>query len=457
MSTTTAPSPKKKPPFPKHRHWLFGHAGMLREDALGMVKKFIEQYGDIISLSVPFNKAVIAANPEYARQVLQDNSKNYTKSLAYELLRPLLGNGLLTSEGDFWKQQRKLIQPAFHKRKLDEWTQMMIEQSNHTADRISKYADTGEAFDVMPEMTALTLDIISKAMFSTGVEDKAQMVGDQILLLNEYTIDKLHSPIRLPAAFPTPFNVKERKALALLDQVIYEIIDKRRKGGEKKDDLLSMLIDVRDEETGESMSNKQLRDEIMTVFIAGNETSSTALSWTLYLLSQHPHIEQKMMAEIDEKLNSGMQLTFNTVHEFQYVKQVIEEGMRLYPPVWSVGRRAIADDELGGYKIEKGTNVLVPIIFMHRNERYWENALEFMPERFAPERRHSIDRFVYFPFGGGARVCIGNNFAMLEMQIILINLYRKFKFKLKEGFKVEDEVLITYKPKHGVQMVADRR
>lgn len=456
MASATAK--KQIPPSPKeHRHWLFGHAGMLRDDAIGMVHLFIRGYGNIFSLSLPFAKAVIASNPEYVRHVLQDNSKNYRKSLAYDLLKPLLGAGLLTSEGEFWKKQRKLAQPAFHKRKLDEWTAMMIERAGHTADKIEKYAERGQEFDVLPEMTALTLDIISKAIFSTGVEDKAKIVGDQITLLNEHTIDKLHTPIRLPDSVPTPFNLRQRRALALLDKIIYEIIDRRKAEGTAKDDLLSMLMDAQDEETGETMSKQQLRDELMTIFIAGNETSSNALAWILYLLSQNPEAEQKMIDEIDGRYNSGIELNYKTVGECHYVRQVIEESMRIYPPVWTVGRRSIGEDEIGGYLIEAGTNVLLPIIYLHRSERFWEEPAKFKPERFAPEVRNNIDRFVYFPFGGGPRVCIGNNFAMLEMEIILITLYRRFKFRVKEGFKVVPEPLITLRPKYGMTMRAERR
>lgn len=454
-----AAMPKKTaPPAPKeHRHWLFGHAGMLKHDAIGIVKLFIKNYGNIFSFSLPFAKAVIASNPEYARHVLQDNSKNYTKSLAYDLLKPLLGIGLLTSEGNFWKQQRKLAQPAFHKRKLDEWTEMMIERAEHSADKIADYARRNQAFDVLPEMTALTLDVISKAIFSTGVEDKAQIVGEQITLLNEFTIQKLHTPIRLPDFFPTRFNRSMKKSLELLNKIIFEIIDKRKEEGVAKDDLLSMLMDAKDEDTGETMSKQQLRDELMTIFIAGNETSSNALTWTLYLLSQNPDAEKKLLYEIDSKFAAGVELNYKTVGEFHYVKQVIEESMRVYPPVWAVGRRAINEDEIGGYTISPKTNVLIPIIYLHHTERFWNNPDAFKPERFAPEVRNSIDRFVYFPFGGGPRVCIGNNFAMLEMEVILITLYRRFTFKVKENFEVEPEPLVTLRPKNGMLMYAVTR
>ncbi len=451
---STAVVKKPLPPFPEEEHWLFGSGYLIKKNPLVQMDFFIKKYGDIFSLSVPLHKVAVVSSPDLARYILLDNNKNYTKSLAYDLLKSLLGNGLLTSEGDFWKKQRRLIQPAFHRKKLEELTAMMIEAAEKAATKFSKYAATGEYFDVLPEMTALTLDVISKAIFSSGVDDKADIVGKQIAILNEITMEKLRRPIRIPSIFPTPFNLKERRALQILDNVVYEIIDKRRKEGISKDDLLSMLMDARDEETGESMDNKQLRDELMTIFIAGNETSSNALTWTLYLLSQHPEIEEKMIREIDEKLNAGVALGFNTVSSFAYVHQVIEESMRLFPAVWSVGRRTIEEDEIGGFRIEKQTNVLIPLIYLHRSEKYWDEPLKFKPERFAPETRGSIDKYVYFPFGGGPRICIGNNFAMLEMQLILITLYRRFRFKLKPGFEVDGEPMVTLRPRHGMMMLA---
>lgn len=457
MSTATATANKPIPPFPKERHWLFGSGYLLRNRPVEQLTEFIAKYGNIFSLSVPINKIVVISNPEYARYVLLDNNKNYRKSLAYEFLKMLLGNGLLTSEGEFWKQQRRLIQPAFHKKKLEDLTAMMVVRSEQTAQKFEKYIASGEYFDMLPEMTALTLDVISKAIFSSGVDEKAEMVSTQITRLNEYTIEKLNQPLRLPPAFPTPFNIRERKALKLLNEVIEEIISTRRKEGVSKDDLLSMLIDARDEETGKAMDNQQVRDEVMTIFLAGNETSSNALTWTIYALSQNPEVEKKMIEEIDRKLDAGTPVNFQTVNEFTYVKQVLEESMRLYPPAWMVGRRPLEDDEIGGYRITKGTNVLVPIIYLHRSERFWKDPMKFDPDRFAPEKRNSIDRYVYFPFGGGPRLCIGNNFAMLEMQIILITLYRKMRFEIEPGFKVELDPLVTLRPKNGLRVKAVKK
>ncbi|MFN8323179.1 MAG: cytochrome P450 [Chitinophagales bacterium] len=455
MSAATAK--KSVPPFPKEKHWLFGSAYVLRENAHAVIPELIKKYGEIISLTLPFNRLVIAAKPEYAKYVLVDNNKNYRKSLAYDMLRLLLGNGLLTSEGEFWKKQRRLIQPAFHKQKLAELTAMMVRRATAEADKYEKLSVSGEYFDIANDMTGLTLDIISEAIFSNGIGDKADLIAGQITLLNQYATDKLNQPIRLPALFPTPANVKERKAVKILDEVIYSIIDQRRKEGVSKNDLLSMLLDARDAESGEAMDNAQLRDEVMTIFIAGNETTANAMAWTLYLLSQNPEAEEKMIREIDSKLNSGVELTFENVMQFHYVRMVIDESMRLFPPAWVVGRRNNTDDEIDGYRIIKGTNVLIPIMYFHRCEKYWDEPLKFKPERFAPDKKVNIDRYVYFPFGGGPRLCIGNNFAILEMQIILIQLYRRYKFRLQPSFEVVPEPLITLRPKYGMRMRVEKK
>lgn len=452
-STTTLPTA----PEPKEKHWLFGSGYQLREKAHEVIPQLVAKYGEIFSLSLPFTRLLIAGNPDLARYVLVDNNKNYRKSLAYEMLGILLGNGLLTSEGDFWRKQRRLIQPAFHKQKLAELTAMMVKRTEQEVKSMEAKALKGDYFDVTLDMTKLTLEIISEAIFSNGVEDKADLVGTQITLLNQYATEKLNQPIRLPAMFPTPTNIKERRAVKILDNIIYDIIDKRRKEGVSKSDLLSMLLDARDEETGEAMDNRQLRDEVMTIFIAGNETTANAMAWTLYLLSQNPDKEAKMVSEIDEKLNAGVELNFQNILSFQYVRQVIDESMRLFPPAWMLGRRNYEDDVIGGYHVKKDTNVLVPIYYLHRSAKYWQQPTAFMPERFAPELKQQIDRYVYFPFGGGPRLCVGNNFALMEMQLILIQLYRHFTFQLEPNFTVEPEPLITMRPKYGMRMKVVKR
>jgi cytochrome P450 len=457
MSSNTSIASKPLPPFPTEKHWLFGSGYLLRKNMLAQIKFLVGKYGDIFSLTLPFRNIVVLAHPDYVRYILLEGQKNYAKSISYDVLRLFLGNGLLTSEGDFWKQQRRLIAPAFHHKKLLAITSLMVESVEHAAEKLKQKADTGQYYDMLPEMNALTMDVISRAMFSTGVEEKAELVGKQIALLNQFTVDRLRQPIRLPSWFPTRSNQREAKAMKILDDVIYGIINQRRQEGVSKDDLLSMLLDARDEDTGEAMNSQQLRDEVTTIFVAGNETTANALTWLLYLLWQNPEAEKKMVQEIDEKLDSGLQLNFNTAMEFHYVRMVVEESLRMYPPAYSFSRKPVQDDEIAGYRILKDSYVFVPIINLHYDKRYWDEPEKFKPERFAPEKRNSIDRFVYLPFGGGPRICIGNNFALLEMQIAVILFYRNFRFKLKEGFAPEPEPLVTLKPKHGMLMRVERR
>jgi hypothetical protein len=453
----TASASLSPPPFPQERHWLFGSGYLLRHDAAGQMKFFLEKYGDIVSLSVPMNKVVIAGSPTYAKYVLLDNNRNYTKSLAYDLLKLLLGNGILTSEGEVWKQQRRLVQPAFHKQRLAEMVAMMVQRTQLELQLFEAYATSGDTVDVVTTMTGLTLDIISQAIFSEGVGGNSAAIAGYITMLNHHATEKLNQPIRLPAGFPTPFNIKERKAIASLNQIIFDIIDARRADGTTKGDLLSMLLDARDEETGKGMTNLELRDELMTIFIAGNETTANAMAWTLYLLSQNPEKEHKMIAEIDRMAAAGIEITFDSLGQWSYVRQVIEESMRYYPAAWAVGRRAISDDVIGGYHIASGTNVLIPIIYFHHSAKYWEQPEAFLPERFDADKRNAIDRFVYLPFGAGPRVCIGNHFALMEMQIILIGLYRKFRLTLAPEAHVVPDSMITLRPKYGMKMKVERR
>lgn len=271
METATASKKKSPPPFPKEKHWLFGSGYALREKAHEVMPEMIKKYGEIFSLSLPFTRLAIAASPEYAKYVLVDNNKNYQKSLAYDMSNSCSAMVCSPAKANFGRSKlRILAQPAFHKQKLADLTAMMVRKAQQETDSLQAKAESGEYFDVAPQMTNLTLEIISEAIFSNGVDDKADLISQQITLLNQYATDKLNSPIRLPALFPTPSNVKERKAIKILDQIIFDIIDKRRKEGVSKSDLLSMSLDARDQDTGEAMDNRQLRDEVMTIFIAGN-------------------------------------------------------------------------------------------------------------------------------------------------------------------------------------------
>ena len=435
-------------------HWLLGPAYHVRRAPLMWIPKWIEEYGDIFTVKSRLGRAVLVGRPEWAKHVLADAYSHYqAKSQAYGVLRILLGNGLVTSEGEFWRGQRRLVQPAFHRRRLDALFAMMVERTNDCARKLDEAARAGAAVNVGPIFSHLTLDIISRAMFSTDVEGSAADVSRHIGTLNEYALRMLRNPwlLLLPRTFPTPFTSGQFHALKTLNAVVYNIIRTRRHQPDRHDDLLAMLLSACDEETGRAMTDEQLRDEVMTVFVAGHETTANAMTWLAYLVSQHPEVEEKLVAEIDARWPAEG-LTSETIGRFAYTRLVIEESLRMYPSIWSIGRRCVEDDEIGGYGIPRGMNVVVPIFHFHWSERYWKEPRRFDPERFAPERRPAPDAMTYFPFGAGPRTCIGNHFALQELAIMTATFYRHFSFRLEPGFTVEPDPLITLRPKHGMRM-----
>jgi cytochrome P450 len=443
------------PPIVRNpRHWLLGPVYHARRAPLTWIPKWMEEHDDIFTLESWFGRAVIVGRPEWAKQVLADAYSHYqSKSQAYGVLRILFGNGLVTSEGEFWRGQRKLVQPAFHRRRLDALFAMMVERTNDCARRLGEAARAGVAVDVGPIFSHLTLDIISRAMFSTDVEGLAADVSRHIATLNEYALRMLRNPwlLLLPRTFPTPFTSGQFRALKTLNEVVLNIIKARRHQPDRHDDLLAMLLSACDEETGRAMTDEQLRDEVMTVFVAGHETTANAMTWLAYLVSQNLEVEERLLAEIDAQWPAEG-LTSATVLRFAYTRQVIDESLRMYPSIWSVGRRCGEEDEVGGYRIPRGMNVVVPIFHFHWSERYWKEPRRFDPERFGPERRPAADAMTYFPFGAGPRSCIGNHFALQELAIMTATFYRRFTFRLEPGFTVEPDPLITLRPKHGMRM-----
>lgn len=406
-----------------------------------------KEYGDIFRVKSPLGQAMVITSPELARHVLADHYAHYQqKSQPYAVLRILMGNGLVTSEGEFWRGQRKLVQPAFHRKRLDALFAMMVERVTEMAGKIKP----GVAADFAPLLSQLTLDIIARAMFSSDVQGAAADVAHHIAVLNEYALRMLRNPLLflLPRSIPLPFVNKQQKSLKSLNRIVHGIIQTRRRDPDAHDDLLSMLLSACEEGSGRGMTDDQLRDEVMTIFVAGHETTANAMAWLMYLVAQHPAVEERLRSEIGR---DGDPVTAGP-----YTRQVIEESLRLYPTIWSVGRRCTQDDKLGGYQIPKGMNVVVPIFHYHWNPQFWTEPKQFDPDRFAPERRPSPDSMIYFPFGAGPRSCIGNHFALQELVIMTALFYRRFTFRLEPGFIVEPDALITLRPKHGMRLVPER-
>ena len=408
-----------------------------------------KRYGASFFLKLPLRHVLCTLDPEVMTHVLVKNQKNYRKSFAYKQLRLALGMGLVTSEGDYWRKQRRMAQPAFYKARLEDLFRGMFEVTEQYVEELAE--KEGTTVDISAEMMKITADVVLRTLFSADNDLDQKEMYRQMVGAQEYVIHRINYPL---TRFMNYLNGRHRRFLQdrkAFDDTIIDLIRRRRNTENAPNDLLTMLLSARDADTGEGMTETQLRDEAITIFAAGHETSANALTWTLMLLSQHPETVKKLRTELREVLG-GNTPTFADLPRLQYTKQVIEEGMRLYPPAHAVGREAVEADEINGTKIKKNMIVLLSIFSMHRSELYYKNPEKFDPDRFAPERVKLRAKNTYLPFGAGPRMCIGNHFAMMEMQLILASLLQKFDFEFAEGQNVEMHPLITLKPKQNIKL-----
>ena len=438
------------PPGPKARRFR-GFLPEFRQDPLALFTWAAREYGDIARLQLgPWNFFLLN-HPDHIEQVLVTQNRAFGKGRGLEASSPLLGNGLLTSQGEFWRRQRRLAQPAFHKDRIVAYGTTM---TDFALRHIEPWQD-GCHLDILREMMRLTLAVAAKTLFSTDVTHDADSVGDALNVTVHYFQDRNASMIKIPFGWPTPANVKLRKAVSQLDSIIYRIIDQRRAGGQDTGDLLSMLMHAVDED-GSRMTAKQLRDEAMTLFLAGHETTANCLAWTWYLLGQNPAAEARLHQEIETVLG-GRAPTPADLPGLPYVEAVINESMRLYPPAWIMGRKSTAPFELGGYSFPAGTEVLMSQWVMHRHPRWFEDPLTFRPERWQGGLAKQLPAFAYFPFGGGPRMCIGKGFALMEAQLLLATIARQFRFELAPGQAVVPDPSITLRPRGAINVIAHRR
>ena len=391
--------------------------------------------------------------PEYIEHVLVTNAGNYVKShIMQRILGPLVGKGLLTSEGDFWRRQRRIAAPAFHHKRIAGFVAAMAAS---TAVWSASWPER-RAFDLSEALMGVTLEIIAKTMFSADVGGKVQDVRRLLGAVMDHAkpgaLDMFGFPEILPRRTPKAY----RQAVAELDDLVEGFVAPRRADGQDRGDLLSMLLAARDPETGEGMTPRQLRDEVMTIFLAGHETTSNALTWTWYLLAQYPEVAARLEAEVDRVLE-GRAPGYDDLAKLTYARMVIEEAMRLYPPAHSISRTALKADRLGEVPVPAGAVITISPHTTHRNPTLWPDPERFDPERFAPERSAGRHRFAYLPFGGGPRICIGNGFAMAEALTILAVIAQKWRLALAPGHKVEPVGLITLRPATGMWVTAERR
>ena len=452
VTTSSRQSSGRQVPGPRG-HAVFGSIPAFRRNVIQALLDGWHEYGDVVRFRLGGRLAsYLLVHPDDVKRVLQDNHFAYHKDpFSFGKLKETIGEGLLTSEGDFWLRQRRLIQPAFHRQRIAALGGIMTDSALAMLDRWEVHARAGDEVDVAAEMMRLTLDVVAKSMFGADVVEDAAAVGRALSIILEHTNRRIQAYVDMPGTLPFPGNFRFRSAVKVLDRIVYRLIDERRRSGQESNDLLSMLLHARDADSGESMNDHQLRDEVMTIFLAGHETTAVALTWTWYLLSRHPEIARRVRIELAEVLG-GRTPTVEDLPNLSYTRTVIDESMRLYPPAWIIARAPIADDEIRGYRIPAGSSIFISSYLTHRHPDFWENPEGFDPERFTPERSAGRPRYAYFPFGGGPRQCIGNGFALQEAQLILATVAQRYRLDLVPGHRVAMLPLITLRPRYGMRM-----
>lgn len=448
MKTALPPGPKTKLPG--------GQLFAFRRDPLNFLMNLVRDYGDVAHFRVGPQSMFLLNHPDYIKDALVTKDGNFVKGRALERAKGLLGEGLLTSEGAHHRRQRRLAQPAFHRQRINAYGAAMTAR----AVELSARWQDGATLDIAREMNRLTLSIVGKTLFDAETEAEAAVVGDALTIAMEM-FGTMAFLMLLPRpdlfAKLLPGVRRFERAKVQLDEIIYRLINEHRISGADRGDLLSMLLMSRDEESdGQRMTDAQLRDEALTIFLAGHETTANWLTWTWYLLSQHPEAERRLQDELDAVLD-GRLPTGEDVPQLPYTAMILAEAMRLYSPAWIIGRRALSTYEAGGYVMPPDSILVFSQYVMHHDERYYPDPFRFDPERWTPEARASRPQFAYFPFGGGSRRCIGEGFAQMEGVLLLAVLAGRWRMKLVPDHKVVMQPLFTLRAKYGMKMTLSRR
>lgn len=426
---------------------LLGVLPHLRRDPLGFVASAGLRYGGVARLDLGPRPVFLVSDAEAIKHVLQTNVANYPK---IDALKPLLGEGLATSDGELWRRQRRLIQPAFHRQRLAQFADLMTAHARAMLERWQGAATAGEPLNLADEAAGLTQEVIVRSMFSRSIDADAAAITQAFLVALAHLNGLVFSPLRAPAWVPTPANRRFTQAVKYLDDFMYGLIAERKRDGlAGHGDLLDLLLEAKDE-AGESMSERQVRDEMLIIFLAGQDTTAAALSWAGYELARHPELQEQMADEARAAFGDRLP-GVDDLACLPFTRRVVDETLRLYPPAWIIARKAAADDELGGYRLPKGSMVMLSPYVAHRRLEVWANPEAFDPDRFLPERAASRPRYAYVPFGGGARICIGNNFALMQATLTLAMAARRFRWHLDPGrARVQVKADLTLRPAPGV-------
>ncbi len=426
---------------------MVGNLLAYSRDPLGFLTRCAREYGDVVKLGFPGPPAYLISHPEGVEYVLVKNNRNFVRDRYTRAELSILGNGLLVNEGDSWRRQRRLAQPAFHRRRVEAFGETMVSFAGRMLDG---WTD-GETRDVHEEMMRLTLEIVAKTLFDADISHEAEGVGRSMDAIMVHSSDQGSSVFlrMLPDSLPTSGNLAYRRATRRLDGIIHALVEQRRRSGVDTGDLLSMLLRAEDED-GEGMSDKQLRDEAMTIILAGHETTAIALSWTWYLLGKHPEVEARLSAELEEVLG-GRAPTVEDLPRLRYSDAVIKESMRLYPPAWAVGREALEDCVIGGFHVPAGTQMFISQYVIQRDGRFFDDPESFDPDRWRDGRTEGLPQYACFPFGGGPRLCIGSGFAKMEAVLLLATVAQRFKLEPVSGRLPVAQPSITLRPRDGIK------
>ena len=452
--STSQPARKhlSHPPGPKGT-LIQGVMPEFTRDSLAFIIR-CRDYGDVVRMRFLYQTVYFLYNPNDIETVLSTNARNFIKArtLRTPFFQRLVGNGLLTSEGEEWRRQRRLAQPAFHRQRISGYGDVMVEFS----ERLIAGWKPGETRDIYRDMMRLTLEIAAKTLFNADVSNDADKVGHVLSQMVKPFAAQATVKWILDNRLPTQAHREFFAAAKEIDEIVYRIIGERRASGRDEGDLLSMLLAAHDEDDGSQMTDRQLRDEVMTIFLAGHETTALTLSWCWYLLAQNPEAEAKFHAELDEVL-AGRLPTMADLGRLKYTEMIAKESMRLYPPAYGLGRETIEECEIGGYRVPAKSQVFMFQWAMHRDPRYFDEPAEFRPDRWTEDFTGTLPKYAYFPFGGGPRACIGNYFAMMEIVLVLATIGQRFKFSLVPDHEVSLLPAMSLRPKDGIKVVVQQR
>jgi cytochrome P450 len=442
-ASALAPGPRFRTPQ--------GFLADLRVRPVEFLTELWHEYGDISCIRIAWLRSYLLVHPDHVRHVLVTSQKNYWKGAVLQKLTRVTGHGLLFSEGEVWKRQRRLVAPAFARQHVASLAPVMTAAASDLLQRWEQQYEKGAAFDVLPEMSKVALDVVCRAMFGTDILERADDFHHVVNEALDHANHLINTFYPLPMWVPTSRNRRMKRTMTAQDAVIYDMIRQHRERPGSEADLLSMMLEARDEETGREMTDQQIRDEMVTFLTAGHETTGVTLAWTFYLLGQHPEIRERLYEEVDRVLGSrppGLE----DLPQLTFTGRVIDEALRLYPPAWSTVRQALADDEVGGYRIPKNAMVTLSPWITHRHPAFWDEPERFDPDRFLPRRSEDRHRFAYIPFGAGGRRCIGEDFALQEARIVLAAVTQRYELRPVPGHPVEVHPIFTLRPRHGVRV-----